>query len=132
MEQRNEGLADFQLLNGPLGVDGGIRAERLRRGADRLLLFGREGTERMLDAIAKLGRDAIRHVGRALRHVVNADALRADEAGNALDLLEDGLRRFVEEQVRLVEQEHELRLIEIADLGSLSNNSVSSQSRNVE
>ncbi len=73
----------------------------------------------MLDAIAELGRDAIRHVARTLRDVVDADALRADQPRDALDLVEHGLGRVVEQQVRLVEQEHELRLIEIADFGQL-------------
>jgi hypothetical protein len=34
--------------------------------------------------------------------------------------------------VRLVEEEHELGHVEVADLGQLSNGSDSSQSRNVE
>ena len=71
----------------------GIGAERLSGGADRLLLARREGAQRVLDSVAELGRDAVRHVGRALRHVVDADALRANESRHPLDLVDYGLGR---------------------------------------
>src|SRR6516164_4631008 len=73
----------------------------------------------MLDAVAELRRDAVVDIAWALRDVEDADALGADEAGHALDLVEHGRARAVEEQVRLVEQKDELGLVEIADLGQL-------------
>ena len=44
----------FQLHDGPLGIDLGVRAESRGRGFDRLLLARREGAQRMLDAVAEL------------------------------------------------------------------------------
>ena len=57
------------------------------------------------------------HVDRVLRDEINADALRADEPHDPLDRLDQRLRRIVEQKMRLVEEEHELRLVEIAHLG---------------
>src|SRR5262249_41538525 len=94
-----------------------IGAERLRRGLDRLLLLWSESAERMLDPIAKLSRDPVWHIARTLRHIINADAFGADQPGDALDLFEHGLGGAVEQQMRLVEQENQLRLVEIANLG---------------
>ena len=68
----------------------------------------------MLDAIAKLPEHALRHIERILRHEVHADALRANQAHDLLDLLEQRLRRLVEQQMRLVEEEHQLRLLRVA------------------
>jgi hypothetical protein len=51
---------------------------------------------------------------RELRAEVHADALRADEPHDLLDALAQRGRRVVEQQVRLVEEEHELGLVEIA------------------
>ena len=50
---------------------------------------------------------------------VDADALRADQADDLLDLLEERLRRVVEEEMGLVEEEDQLRLLGIADLGQV-------------
>src|SRR5690606_22704252 len=58
-------------------------------------------------------------VERILRDEVHADALRANEAHDLLDLLDERFRRIVEEQMRLVEEEHEARLLQISDLGQM-------------
>ena len=71
----------------------------------------------MLHAVAELARDRIGHVERVLRHEIDADALRADQPHHLLDLLQQRLGRIAEQQMRLVEEEHELRLLGIADLG---------------
>jgi len=55
----------------------------------------------------------------ALRHEEHAHALRADQPHHLLDLLEQRRRRLAEEQVRLVEEEHELRLLAVADFGQV-------------
>ncbi len=52
-----------------------------------------------------------------LRDEIDADALRAHEAGDLLDALQERLRRVVEQEMRLVEEEDELGLGRIADLG---------------
>jgi hypothetical protein len=86
----------------------------------------------VLQPVAELAEDRLRHVVGQLRAEINADAFRADQPHDLLDALQERGRRVVEQQVRLVEEEHELRLVEIADLGQVSNSSDSIQSRNVE
>ena len=73
----------------------------------------------MLDAVAELGQHGVGHVERVLGHEEDADALAAHQPHDQLDALEQHLRRLVEEQVRLVEEEHQLGLVEVADLGQL-------------
>ena len=73
----------------------------------------------MLDTIAQLSRDGVGHVERILRHEINADALRPDETHHLLDLLQQCLWRIPEQQMRLVEEKHELWLVGISDLGHL-------------
>ena len=71
----------------------------------------------MLNAIAELGQNLVRHVERILRHEIDPDPLRADQPHDLLDLVEQRLRRIVEQQMRLVEEKAELGLGLIADLG---------------
>src|SRR3546814_3774538 len=54
-----------------------------------------------------LARDRLGHVDRVLRHEIDADALRADQADDLLDLVGQRGRRVVEQQMRLVEEEDE-------------------------
>ena len=55
--------------------------------------------------------DLVRHVERVLRDEIDADALGADQPHHLLDLVEQRLGRVGEQQMRLVEEEHELRLV---------------------
>ena len=73
----------------------------------------------MLNAVAQLRENSVRHVDRILGDEVNADALRTDQANHLFDLVHQRLRRVVEEQMRLVEKEHQLRLRRIADFRKL-------------
>src|SRR4029077_10138454 len=73
--------------------------------------------QRVLHTIAELGENLVRHVERILRYEIDPDAFRADQTDHLLDLVEQGLRRFVEQQMRFVEEEAKLRLGRIADLG---------------
>ncbi len=73
----------------------------------------------MLHPVAELAEHGIGDVERILRDEVHADALGADQPHHLLDLLEQRRRRIVEQQVRLVEEEHQLGLVEVADLGQL-------------
>ena len=93
--------------------------EGLRRGAQRLLVVRREGAQRVLHAVPELREHVGRDVLRGLRDEEDADALRADQPHHLLDLREKGLARVVEEQVRLVEEEDQLRLVDVADLRQL-------------
>jgi hypothetical protein len=73
----------------------------------------------MLDTVAELAQHGIGHVGRVLRHEIHAHALRADQAHHLLDLVEQGLGRIVEQQMRLVEEKHQPGLVQVAGLGHL-------------
>ena len=66
----------------------GIRPQRLGRGLHRLLIARREGAQRVLHAVAELPEHRVGHVGRVLRDEVDADALRADQPHDLLDLLD--------------------------------------------
>ena len=101
------------------GVESRILPERIGGGLDRLLIARRERAQGMLNAVAELAEHRLRDIERILRHEIDADALRADETHDLLDLLEQLLRRIVEEEMRLVEEEDELRLFGIADLRQL-------------
>ena len=73
----------------------------------------------MLHAVAELAEHGIGDVERVLRDEVNANALRADQANHLLNLFEQCRRRFVEQQMRLVEEENQLRFIQIANFRQL-------------
>ena len=70
----------------------------------------------MLDPVAELTEDLVRHVVGELRAEVHAHALGADDPHDLLDALAQRRRCVVEQEVRLVEEEHQLGLLEIADL----------------
>ena len=73
----------------------------------------------MLHTVTQLAQDDLGHIGRALCHEVNAHALGANQADYLLNLVGHGLRRILEEHVRLVEEEDELRQGKVAHLGQL-------------
>jgi hypothetical protein len=50
----------------------------------------------MLDAVAELAGDFLRYVDRVLSAEIDADAFRADQADDLLDLLLERLGRVVE------------------------------------
>ncbi len=116
LERRHERLADAELGDDLGDVELGVGHERLGGGAHRLLVARRVGAQRVLDPVAELAEDLVRHVVGKLRAEVHAHALGADDPHDLLDALAQRRRRVVEQQVRLVEEEHQLRLVEIADL----------------
>ena len=71
----------------------------------------------MLHAIAKLGQHPVGHIERVLGNEIDADSLGADEAYHLLDPLQERLRGIGEQQMRLVEEEHEFWLVQVTDLG---------------
>ena len=71
----------------------------------------------MLDAEAELAEHVVGQVGRLLGDEDDADALGADEPHRPLDRLEERLRRVGEQQMRLVEEDDELGLGQVAGLG---------------
>ena len=73
----------------------------------------------MLDPIAQLPEHRLGDIQWILGDKINAHTLGADQTDDLLDLLNQCGRCAVKQQVRLVEKEHQQRLIEIADLGKL-------------
>ncbi|MNV23208.1 hypothetical protein D3C71_1142140 [compost metagenome] len=73
----------------------------------------------MLHPVAQLGQHAVGDVERVLRDEVHAHALGAHQAHHQLDALDEHFRRLVEQQVGLVEEEHQFGLLGVADLGQL-------------
>ena len=73
----------------------------------------------MLDPVAELRQHVGGDVLRSLGDEEDADSLRADEPDGLHDRIQEGVRRVGEEQVRFVEEEDELRLRDVADLGQL-------------
>ena len=69
----------------------------------------------MLEAVAELAQDVVRHVVGELRAEIHAHALGADDADHLLDPLFQRGRRVVEQQMRFVEDEDQLRFVQIAD-----------------
>jgi hypothetical protein len=81
------------------------------------LVARRVGAQCVLYAVAELAQDHVGHVVGILRAEIDANAFRADQSNNLLDSLLQGRRAVIEQQVRFVEDEDQLGLIEIADLG---------------
>jgi hypothetical protein len=117
VEERQQRLADTQLLDRLDRLEFRVGPEGLGRHLHGFLVLGREGAQRMLHAIAELAQHAVGNVERVLRHEVDADTLRADQPHHLLDALEQRPGGIVEQEMRLVEEEDEARFVEVADLG---------------
>ena len=70
----------------------------------------------MLDPVAELSENALRDIRRTLGHEIDTHALAPDKPHDLLDLVSQRLRRVVKEHVSLIEEEHQLRKIHVADL----------------
>ena len=73
----------------------------------------------MLHPVTQLSEHLVRNIDRILCHEINPDSLGADQPHHLFDLVHQRLWRVVEQQMRLVEKEHQLRLRRIADLRQL-------------
>ena len=119
VEQRDERFAYAHVGDRGLDVEAWIGAQRRRRSAHGFLVARREGAQRVLHAIAQLAEHRFGNVERVLGDEIHAHALGADQAHHLLDFFQQGGRRIGEQQVRFVEEEHELGLLGVADLGQL-------------
>ena len=116
VEEGYQGFTRAQVEDGVFGLEGGIGAEGLCGGAHGFLVLRRIGAQGVLDAVAQLGQDADGHVARDLGDEIDADALGTDQADDLLDLGGEGLGSILEEHVGLVEEEDELREVQVTDL----------------
>src|SRR6185503_20262175 len=78
-----------------------------------------ERPQSVLHAMAKLRQHILVDVLWTLRDEENAHTLRANKTNDLLNLIEQRLARPVENQMRFVEEENELRLVQVADFGQL-------------
>src|SRR6185437_9159466 len=108
LQERNQCFALAQFHDDLGGVELRIGPERLRRRRDSFLVTRGESPQGMLYAVAQLAEHLVRDVDRILRHEIDANAFRADQPHDLLDFIHQRLGRIVEQQMRLVEEEHEL------------------------
>jgi hypothetical protein len=73
----------------------------------------------VLHPVAELAQHRIGDVGGVLGDEVDADALGANQADHLLHLLQEAAGGVAEQQVRLIEEEHQLGLLRVAHLGQL-------------
>ena len=83
------------------------------------LIVRGERAQRVLDARTQLGQHGIGHIGGQLGAEEHAHALGTDQLDRLLDLIHERLGGVLEQQVRLVEEEHQLGLVDVADLGQV-------------
>src|SRR6478672_3371766 len=114
IEGGNQGLADAEFHDRLLGIEGRVGAKGGRRRLHRLLLQRRERSQGVLHAVAELARHRVRDIERILRDKIDADALRPDQPHHLLDFLQQRLRRILEQEMRLVEEEDELWPVRVA------------------
>ena len=114
IEEGDQRLAGAQLLDRLFGTEGRVGAHGLGGGFHRLLVLRRKGAQGMLHAVAQLADHGVGNIRRVLRDKVDADALGADKADHLFNFIQQHLRRVVEQQMRLIEEEHQLRFIEVA------------------
>ena len=119
IEQGHQRLAHRQLGDGGFDVQAGVGTHGAGGRLDRFLVARGEGTQRMLHPVAELSQHAVGNVERVLRHEVNAHALGADQPHHLLDLVQQGVGRILEQQMRLVEKERDFGLVQIAGFGQL-------------
>ena len=116
IQTRDERLANAEFHDDFRGIEVWIRPECIRSGLNGFLIARGESSESMLNTIPELAENVVRDVTRILCDEINADAFRADESHHLLDGLQQRRRNVVEEQMRFVEKENQLRLFHIADL----------------
>ena len=73
----------------------------------------------MLDAGTQLGEHGVGNIGRQLGAEEHTHPLGSDEFHRLLNLIQKGLRGVLKQKMRLVEKEHQLGLVQIANLGQI-------------
>src|SRR6185503_107598 len=79
----------------------------------------RKSAQRRLHSIAELAKNLVRDVDRILSDEIDSDSLGANEPYDELHFFQEGRRRVGEQEVSLVEEEHELRLVGISGFRQL-------------
>ena len=117
LKRRDQRLTHPKFGDRGFDIEIGVDPESLCRRLDRSLIARSEGAQCVLDPVAELACDLFRDVDRVLGDEIDAHALGADQPDNLLHLVEQRLRRVLEQQMRFVEKEHQLGLVRIAHFG---------------
>ncbi|MNM45102.1 hypothetical protein D3C81_560190 [compost metagenome] len=96
-----------------------VRPETLGYRAQGLLFLGGERTQTVLDAQAQLRQHIVRQVTRRLGNEIHTHAFRTNQPHDLLQTITQCLGRTVEQQVGLVEEQRQQRLVGIATLRQL-------------
>jgi len=112
-------FADRKLSDRGNDVEFGIGDEGLRGRLDCFLVTRSEGAQRVLDTVTELAKNHARHIIGILRTEIDAHALGADQSHHLFHALQKRWRRIVKQQVRLIEEKHHLRLVQVADFRQL-------------
>ena len=80
-------------------------------------VLGGKGPQRVLHPVAQLRQYGIRHIGGVLGDEKHPHPLGPDQTGHLFDLVHQHLGRVLEQQMRLVEKEHQFGFVGVADLG---------------
>ena len=119
LKKRGHRLARADFADRLRRVKARVGAIGLRRHRQVFLVLRRERMQRVLHPVAQLPQNDLRHIRRVLRDEVNPHTFRPDQPRHLFDLGNQGLGRVGEQQMRLVEKEHQLRLVRIAHLRQL-------------
>ena len=74
----------------------------------------------MLDTVSELSEDLLWNIRRTLCHEIHSHTLASDKTYDLLDLVYKSLGSLVKEHMGLIEEEHKLRKVHIADFRKLS------------
>ena len=114
-QSRDQRFSHTQFGNRLLDIQIGIDAKRVGGRLDRFLVARGERAQSMLHPVAELASNLLRNVDRVLGYEKNADTLGPDQAHDLFNLVFQRLGRIVEQQMRFVEEENQLRFGRIAD-----------------
>ena len=116
VQKAHQRLAHGQFGDGRFNVQPRLLAHGLRRGFDGLLVTWGEGAQCVLHAVAQLGQHAVGNVQRVLGDEVHAHTFGAHQPYYQLNALNQCLGRIGEQQVGLVEEEHQFGFVQVAHL----------------
>src|SRR4029453_16157012 len=119
LKSRDERLPDAELADDRGNIQLGIGDKSLGSRADGLLVARRVCTQGVLNSITKLAQNLVRHIVWKLGAEVHADAFGSDQANDLLHALAQRLGRVVEEQLGFIEEENDLRLVQVPHFGQV-------------
>ena len=115
VQAAHQGFTYSQFGNSRFNVQPGVGAHGAGCSFDGFLIARREGTQRVLYAVAQLRQHGVGNIQRVLRDKVHAHALGANQAHHQFNALDQHFRCLVEQQVGFVEEKHQFGLFWVAN-----------------